>query len=84
MNSQQIEQWLKNQERIAIATEKIASILEQSLHERIRVQARSALRRSRVPAPNYKAILEQFANYDWSAISRRLALRDRCRNRTNR
>ncbi len=49
--------------RQAIALEKIAQILERFL--------------PRQPAPNYKAILENFPNYDWSSIGAEIETSDR-------
>ena len=62
MTPEQYNQWLQIQERQAVALEKIAQLLEQSLPR---------------PAPNYKAILEQFHDYDWSSIGAEVELTDK-------
>ena len=62
MNPEQFQQWINLQERQAIALEKIAQLLARSL--------------PRQPAPNYKAILEQFNEYDWSSINAQVELTD--------
>ena len=62
MNSEQFQQWIELQERQAIALEKIAQLLARSL--------------PRQPAPNYKAILEKFHEYDWSTINAQVELTD--------
>ena len=54
---------LKLQERQVIAVERIAQILEQSL--------------PRQPAPNHRAILEDFHQFDWSSIGAKVELEDK-------
>ena len=63
MNSEQFQQWIEIQERQAIALEKIAQLLERSL--------------PRQPAPNYRAILEQFHEFDWSTINAQVEWKDK-------
>lgn len=63
MTPEQFQQWYSIQERQAIALEKIANLLERSL--------------PRPSPPNYKAILEQFHNYDWKAIGAEVEVSDR-------
>ena len=62
MNSEQFQQWINLQERQAIALEKIAQLIERSL--------------PRQPAPNYRAILENFHEYDWSSINAQVEITD--------
>ena len=62
MNPEQFQQWILLQERQAIALEKIAQLIERSL--------------PRQPAPNYRAILEQFNAYDWSSINAQFEITD--------
>ncbi len=62
MNSEQFETWLAIQTRQAEALEKIAQLLEKSL--------------PRQPAPNYKAVLEKFSEFDWSTINAQVELTD--------
>ena len=62
MNSEQFESWLAIQTRQAEALEKIAQLLEKSL--------------PRQPAPNYKAVLEKFNEFDWSSINAEVELTD--------
>ena len=62
MNSEQFQQWIKLQERQAIALEKIAQLLERSL--------------PRQPAPNHRAILEKFHEFDWSSINAQVEITD--------
>lgn len=52
----------KSQERTAIALESIVSLLGQNL--------------PRQPAPNYKAVLQNFKNFDWAAINAEVELAD--------
>ncbi len=54
MTPEQTDLWLKLQERQAIALELIVKLLQQN--------------NLRQPAPNHKAILQNFKNYDWSSI----------------
>ena len=62
MNSEQFETWLAIQTRQAEALEKIAQLIERSL--------------PRQPAPNYRAILEQFHEFDWSSINAQVEWKD--------
>lgn len=50
-------------EKIAVALEKIAELLQQQL--------------PRPPAPNYQAALEAFSDYDWSSIGAKVEMKDR-------
>ena len=62
MNPEQFQQWIELQKRQAIALEKIAQLLERSL--------------PRQPAPNHRAILEQFHEFDWSTINAHVEWKD--------
>ena len=62
MNPEQFQQWIEIQERQAIALEKIAQLIERSL--------------PRQPAPNYRAVLEKFSEFDWSSINAQVELTD--------
>ena len=62
MTPEQFQQWIEVQKLQAIALEKIAQLIERSL--------------PRQPAPNYKAILEQFHQFDWSSINAHVEWKD--------
>ena len=62
MTPEQFQQWIEVQTRQTEALEKIAQLIERSL--------------PRQPAPNYKAILEQFHQFDWSSINAHVELKD--------
>lgn len=61
MASNETVRLVEASERIAVALEKIAQLLEQSLP---------------CPAPNYKAILEEFPRFDWEAIGAQVEMKD--------
>ena len=63
MNPDQFKPWIGIQEHQAIALEKIAQLIEQSL--------------PRQPTPNYRAILENFHDFDWAFINAQVELTDR-------
>jgi hypothetical protein len=62
VNPEQFDKWLKIQERVAIALEQIAILLQQQL--------------PRQPAPSYEAPLESFSNFDWSSIGAKVEMKD--------
>jgi len=62
MNPEQFQQWIHFQEQQAIALEKMIQLLERSL--------------PRQPAPNYRAILENFHEFDWSSINAQVEITD--------
>ena len=65
------KEYLQVQERQTIALEKIAEILEQSA-----LLVREAQSPPR-PAPNYRAVLEEFNNYDWLSIGAEIEMTDK-------
>jgi hypothetical protein len=62
MTPEQFDRLLKIQERVAIALEQIAILLQQQL--------------PRQPAPSYEAPLESFSNFDWSSIGAKVEMKD--------
>ena len=62
MNSEQFQTWVHLMTRQTEALEKIAQLLERSL--------------PRQPAPNHRAILEQFHQFDWSSINAHVEWKD--------
>ena len=62
MTPEQTDKWLKIEERQAVALEHIAQLLEQVLPR---------------SAPNHRAILENFNNYDWSSINAEIEKQNR-------
>ncbi len=62
MTPEQYQTWIHLQTRQTEALEKIAQLLERSL--------------PRQPAPNHRAILEQFHEFDWSTINAQVEMKD--------
>ena len=62
MNSEQFQTWIHLMTRQTEALEKIAQLLERAL--------------PRQPAPNHRAILEQFHEFDWSSINAQVEMKD--------